>query len=59
MNGKAKISRLLYLRKQLETVIDNCITEQVLRDKDIDVDRLKDSLIYQIDDNIEFLKQDR
>lgn len=54
---KEKISRLLYLRKQLETIIDNEITETVLRGKETDVDHLRESLIYHMDDNLDMLRK--
>lgn len=59
MNMKEKISRLMYLRKQLEMLIDNAITEELLRGRDIDPDRLQESLLYHIDDQLGAYKQNR
>lgn len=56
---KNQIKRLLYLRRELGNVIENAITEYVLREKPLDVNNLKDSLLYRIDDCIEALKQGR
>ena len=56
---KAKIKRLLYLRKELNDIIDNCIMETVLRGKDIDIEQLKDGLVYHVEDNIVALEQGR
>lgn len=56
---KEKINRLLYLEQQLINIIHNEITENVIRDKETDVDRLRESLIYHIDDQLHWLKQGR
>lgn len=56
---KEKIKRLLYLKKELNDIIDNYITEVVLRDKEMDVERFKESLVYHIDDNLDALKHNR
>ena len=53
---KKTIDRLIYLRKQLDNVIDNTITEYALRDKPVDVNDLKGHLDYQIEDNLNLLK---
>lgn len=57
MNDKVK--RLLYLRKELDNIIDNAITEYVLREKELDIKSLRDSLSYHIDDNLDAFKQNR
>lgn len=51
-----KIKRLLYLRKELDTVIDNTITEYLLRNE-LDIEYLRDSLSYRIDDNLSAFKR--
>lgn len=56
---KEKISRLLYLRKELETIIDNEITEVVLRGREIDAEGFRESLLYHLDDNLDALRQNR
>ncbi len=56
---KEKIKRLLYLKKELNDIIDNYITEIVLRDKEMDMERFKESLVYHIDDNLDALKRNR
>ena len=35
---KAKVKRLLYLRKELDNIIENEITETVLREKELDIE---------------------
>lgn len=52
---KETIKRLLYLRREIDQIIENCITENALRDKPIDKDALRESLIYHIDDHLERL----
>lgn len=42
---KNDLSRLLYLRRELDQIIENVITEEVVRGKDVDIDRLRESLI--------------
>ena len=49
---KNKIKTLLYLRKELDAIIDNYITEYVLREKDINTSDMKESLIYHIEENL-------
>ena len=56
---KNAIDRLLYLRKEVDQIIDNCITEEVLCGQEVDTDRLLESLVYHIEDNLDFLKQGR
>ncbi len=56
---RKKIKRLLYLKKELNDIIDNYITEIVLRDKELDVEHFKESLVYHIDDNLDALKHNR
>ena len=56
---KEKIKRLMYLRAQLESIIDNAITEELLRNRDIDVDKFVDSLTYHIDDQMGYYRQNR
>lgn len=56
---KNTINQLLYLRKELDQIIDNCITEEVLRGKDVNAEKLQESLEYHIEDNLHFLKQGR
>ena len=53
------INRLLYLRRELDQIIENVITEEVVREKDIDIDRLRESLIYHIDEHLDALRQRR
>ena len=56
---KEEVKRLLYLRKEVDNIIDNYISEYVLRGKEFDTNLLRDSLIYHIDDNLNALKQGR
>ncbi len=56
---KNDINRLLYLRRELDQIIENFITEDVVRGKDVDIDRIRESLIYHIDDNLDALRQRR
>lgn len=56
---KAEIKRLLYLRKELDNIIDNYIEDIVLREKDADIEKLKESIIYHLDDNLDALRQKR
>lgn len=55
---KAKVKRLLYLRKELDNIIENEITETVLREKELDIEKFRDSIIYHLDDNLEALRQE-
>ena len=56
---KNTINRLLYLRRELDQLIENVITEEVVRGKDVDIDRLRESLIYHIDDHLDALRRGR
>lgn len=56
---KKYINRLLYLRKKLDNIIDQCITQEVLMGKTVNVDDLKESLLYHIDDELYCLRQHR
>ena len=56
---KEKVSRLLYLRKELDNIIDNAITEEVLRGREVDAESLRESVIYHLDDQLAALKQGR
>ena len=56
---KEKIKRLLYLKKELNDIIDNYITEIILRDKELDMECFKESLVYHIDDNLDALKHNQ
>lgn len=50
---KKKINDLIYLRKSLDNVIDNAITESVLRALDrYDYETIRNSLLYQIDEHL-------
>ncbi len=54
---KETIKRLLYLRREIDQIIENCITETALRDKPIDKEALRESLIYHIDDHLDRLSR--
>ena len=56
---KNTINRLLYLRRELDQIIENVITEEVVREKDMDIDQLRESLIYHIDDHLDALRRRR
>lgn len=56
-NIKMQTARLIYLEKELNNLIHNCITEYVLRCKDINVDELRESLLYHLDEQLDLLKQ--
>ena len=56
---KYEIKTLIYLRTLIDTTIDNAITEYSLRGKETDLDRLKESIIYHIDDQSDYIKQNR
>ena len=56
---KEKVKRLLYLRKELDNIIDNAITEEVLRGREVDAESLRESVIYHLDDQLAALKQGR
>ena len=56
---KEEVKRLLYLRKEVDNIIDNYISEYVLRGKEVDTSQLRDSLLYHIDDNLDALKHGR
>lgn len=43
----------------METIIDNAITDCILVDKDVDVEDVKVSLDYVIEDNLTAFKQGR
>ena len=53
------IKRLMYLRSQLDVCIDEVVSEKVLRDKDVDAEELRESLLYRIDENLDYLRQNR
>ncbi len=59
MNKIREIARLIYLRKTLDERIDEFITSYLLRDKELDIERIKETLLYHIEDNLEFYKQGR
>ena len=42
-----------------DQIIENIITEEVIRGKDVDIDRIRESLIYHIDDNLGAFRQGR
>ena len=54
-----QINRLIILRNMMETIIDNAITDCILVDKDVDVEDVKVSLDYVIEDNLTAFKQGR
>ena len=45
------------MRDSIDTIINNAITENVLRGKGLDADKLKDSIDYRIEENIDWIKQ--
>lgn len=59
MTKTKEISRLIYLRKTLDERIDEFITSYLLRDRELEVDKIKETLMYHIEDNLEFYKQGR
>lgn len=59
MDTKKVVSRLLYLRKEIDNTIDNFITEDALRDREVDADKVRDRILYQLDEQLEFLRQER
>lgn len=59
MSKTREIARLIYLRKILDERIDEFITSYLLRDKELDVKQIKESLLYHIEDNLECYKQGR
>lgn len=54
-----RIKRLIYMKKQLDTVIDNEITDYTLRGRPSSVEEIREHLIYQMDDNLTALGQNR
>ena len=58
-NNNSSIKRLLYLESELNNRIHNYINEYCLRNKTFDPEKLKDTLLYIIDDNINALKQNK
>ena len=56
---KKKVDRLIYLRKALDNIIDNAITDNVMRDRPLSAKDLRESLIYHIDDQLYYYEQDR
>ena len=56
---KKSVERLLYLEKQLTTILHNYINDYVMREKEVDIVELKDHLVYQIDEQLEWFKQGR
>lgn len=54
-----KVKRLLSLRRVLDNLIDNAISENVMRDRPLTAEELRESLIYQIDEHMDFYKEDR
>ena len=53
------LSRLLYMRKQIDERIDNEITESVLRGKKVDPKEFRSHIDYVLDDQFEALRQGR
>ena len=58
-SAKAKAKRLLYLGRELDNIIDNEITETALREKEMDIEKFRESIIYHLDDNLAALRQER
>lgn len=58
-SAKAKVKRLLYLRRELDNIIENEITETALREKEVDIEKFRESIIYHLDDNLAALRQGR
>ena len=56
---KNQIKRFLYLQRQLSNIIEEWLTERVLREKDLKLDELREILISRIDDAISALKEGR
>lgn len=56
---KNQVAGLIYLRKELDTLIDHTITEYAVRDKDIDADGLRKSLIYHMDEQLDLLAKSK
>ena len=54
---KQIISYLLSLRRNLDSIIDNAISEDVLRGKNLNIDKFKDSLDYHIDESLNWIEQ--
>lgn len=53
------IQRLIYMRKQIDEVIDGEINDYILRGRPSTVEELRDRIIYKLDDNLDALKMDR
>ena len=56
---KATVKGLLYLRRELDNIIDNEITETALREKEMDIGKFREPIIYHLDDNLAALRQER
>jgi len=56
---RKKVERLLYLETQLNTILGNYINDYVMCGKDVDIAELKDHLVYQIDEQLEWFRQGR
>lgn len=48
----AKIRKLMYLRKDIDSAIDEFISEQLLRGKDVSRDEIKDRIAYRLDESL-------
>lgn len=56
-NEKYCIRTLLYLNNLINTKINNEISERVCRGKEVNLDELKESIIYSIDEQFAHIKR--
>lgn len=47
-----KIRKLMYLRKDIDSAIDEFISEQLLRGKDVSGDEIKDRITYRLNESL-------
>lgn len=56
---KNLIARLLYFQKEINTIVDNAITEEILRGREFKPEDFKDHILYRLNDAIDALTDKR
>lgn len=54
-----QIKRILIIEERLTKLLNGYITDYILRDKEIDVDELKDTLLFHLEDDLDCLREHR